>query len=384
MSKANQLGAGRFGQERRTVSARRAAIAAATGVPTEGVAPPTKLSPHMISLNPDNPRTSLGNLTDLVGSLRDHGQKVAVTVMHRDAYERAYPEKAAELEKGTTYVAVDGSSRVAAAREAGLEEVKVMVDDEQGVDENTLLESALVANIHRQDLDPLDEARALERLLRLHGSQRALAKRIHRSQGWVSQRLALLGLAPELAEALERGTENVELLRMVGNKPKEQQQQALEELKQQRAEKAARAKPAKKETVESDYVVITALAGPQEPEGQPREEVTEPRTTLSEGTQTQVPEPRQEPEEQRGILPPGSPLPYDQGFLVGRHLALKMDTEPFLQATTVMVAECWDKAGTEPSLGLLRGMLENAVQCDGDAVLALLKEFVAQLSAKPS
>ncbi|MGW7819982.1 ParB/RepB/Spo0J family partition protein [Streptomyces puniciscabiei] len=60
------------------------------------------------------------------------------------------------------------------------------------------LESALVANIHRQDLEELDEARALRRLLAIHGSQRALAKRLHRSRGWISQRLALLNLAPEL------------------------------------------------------------------------------------------------------------------------------------------------------------------------------------------
>ncbi|MFI5690167.1 ParB/RepB/Spo0J family partition protein, partial [Streptomyces sp. NPDC051636] len=183
--KADQLGAGRFGSSARPVSARRAAVAAATGVPTDGVAPPTELPTHRISLNPDNPRSTLGDLTDLAGSLRTHGQKQAITVMNRDVYIKANPDHEADLEPDTHYVVIDGSSRLAAAREAGLATIKVMVSDDQGSTSEELLESALVANIHRQDLDELDEAKALNRLLAIHGSQTALAKRLHRSQGWV-------------------------------------------------------------------------------------------------------------------------------------------------------------------------------------------------------
>ncbi|XVV32904.1 ParB/RepB/Spo0J family partition protein (plasmid) [Streptomyces sp. CA-100214] len=237
MSKADRLGAGRFGGSARPVSARRQAVAAATGVPTEGVAPPTALSPDRISLNPDNPRSSLGDLTDLAGSLKTHGQKQAITIMNRDAYVKANPEREAHLEHDTTYVVIDGSSRLAAAREAGLATLKVMVSDDQGNTSEELLESALVANIHRQDLEELDEARALQRLLGIHGSQTALAKRLHRSQGWVSQRLALLNLTPALQERISE--EPIDLLRAVGNKPAEQQEAALEALKEERARKDA-------------------------------------------------------------------------------------------------------------------------------------------------
>ncbi|MEU3838450.1 ParB/RepB/Spo0J family partition protein [Streptomyces sp. NPDC028635] len=240
MSKADQLGAGRFGA--RPVSARRQAVAAATGVPTDGVAPPSELPVHRISPNPDNPRSQLGDLTDLAGSLKTHGQKQAITVMNRDAYLAANPDRADDLEPNATHVVIDGSSRLAAAREAGLTTVKVMVSDDQGSTSEELLESALVANIHRQDLEELDEARALQRLLAIHGSQTALAKRLHRSQGWVSQRLALLTLVPELQALI--GQEPIDLLRAVGNKPADQQMEALEALKAERArreaEKAAR------------------------------------------------------------------------------------------------------------------------------------------------
>ncbi|GGN45382.1 ParB/RepB/Spo0J family partition protein [Streptomyces fuscichromogenes] len=254
MSKADQLGAGRFGGGVRGVSARRQAVAAATGVPTDGIAPPTELSPHRISLNPDNPRSSLGDLTDLAGSLKTHGQKVAITVMNRDAYLTANPEREADLEADTTHVVIDGSSRLAAAREAQLASIKIMVSDDQGTNSEELLESALVANIHRQDLEELDEARALDRLLKIYGSQTELAKRLHRSQGWVSQRLALLNLTPELQARI--GEEPIKLLRAVGNKPAAEQETALQELKDEQARQEAerqqrrQKKPAKSTTAD--------------------------------------------------------------------------------------------------------------------------------------
>ncbi|MFI7406874.1 ParB/RepB/Spo0J family partition protein [Streptomyces sp. NPDC049541] len=243
MSKADQLGAGRFGGGVRPISARRQAVAAATGVPTEGIAPPTELPVHRVSLNPDNPRSSLGDLTDLAGSLKTHGQKQAITVMNRDAYIKANPQREADLEPETTHVVVDGSSRLAAAREGGLATIKVMVSDDEGSTPEEILESALVANIHRQDLEELDEARALQRLLEIQGSQRALAKRLHRSQGWISQRLALLNLTPELQARI--GEEPIDLLRAVGNKPADQQEAALEELKAERARKEEQARASK-------------------------------------------------------------------------------------------------------------------------------------------
>ncbi|MBL1087637.1 ParB/RepB/Spo0J family partition protein [Streptomyces actinomycinicus] len=261
MSKADKLGTGRFGGAVRPVSARRQAVAAATGVPTEGVAAPSELPVHRISPNPDNPRSTLGDLTDLAGSLRTHGQKQAITVMNRDAYLKANPGQESALEADTTHVVVDGSSRLAAAREAGLATIKVMVSDDQGATSEELLESALVANIHRQDLEEIDEARALQRLLAIHGSQRTLARRLHRSQGWVSQRLALLGLTPELQARI--GQEPIDLLRAVGNKPAEQQEAALAELKAERARREAedRAGTAGSPRGEGDYAVITPRAG---------------------------------------------------------------------------------------------------------------------------
>ncbi|KAF0794824.1 ParB/RepB/Spo0J family partition protein [Streptomyces sp. FR-008] len=234
-SKAARLGAGSSFAQTQTVSARRQAISNATKAPTEGAPPPVKLPVGLISLNPANPRTALGDLSELGASLRDHGQKQAITIMSRVAYLEANPDHADNLDEGSKYVVIDGNSRLAAARDAGLTEIKVTVDEDLGANADEVLESALVANIHRKDLDPLDEARALQQLLQVVGTQQALAARLHRSQGWVSQRLALLGLTPELQEKLTAGEEPAELLRQVGKKKPEEQAAHLARLKEKKA-----------------------------------------------------------------------------------------------------------------------------------------------------
>ncbi|WP_331764175.1 ParB/RepB/Spo0J family partition protein (plasmid) [Streptomyces anulatus] len=233
MSKADTLRASAsFGQAKGGISARRAAIEAAAAAPTDGAPPPLKLPVDVISLNPDNPREELGDLTDLGASLRDHKQKTAISIMSRFAYLEGNPDRKNDLEEGTKYVVIDGNSRLAAAREAGLPDIKVMLDDELGSNPDEILESAFVANVHRQDLEPLDEAKVLQRLLQIHKTQEALATRLHRSQGWVSQRLALLGLTPELKEKLQSGEEPAALLRRVGKKKPAEQEEHLRRLKE--------------------------------------------------------------------------------------------------------------------------------------------------------
>lgn len=352
MSKADQLGTGRFGGGVRPVSARRQAVAAATGVPTEAIAPPMELPVHRISVNPDNPRSTLGDLTDLAGSLKTHGQKQAITVMNRDAYLQANPEKEADLDPDTTYVVIDGSSRLAAAREAGLTTVKIMVSDDQGATSEELLESALVANIHRQDLEELDEARALQRLLAIHGSQRALAKRLHRSQGWVSQRLSLLNLTPELQNRI--GEEPIDLLRAVGNKPADEQNAALEELKAERTRKEEeRRRPHTPESRQARESAETSTAGSppvlrtqdgdgSTAAGQPHartamiREEEPPSDSSAETTPTL---PAQATTEEAAGTADQQPkrFPYEDGRWAAQHLIHKMPPDEFNKMLTLLI-----------------------------------------------
>ncbi|MGW8954697.1 ParB/RepB/Spo0J family partition protein [Streptomyces sp. NPDC055709] len=290
MSKASKLGTGTSFQSTRPVSSRRQAIDAATKAPTEGAPPPVELPVDLISLNPANPRSELGDLTDLAGSLRDHGQKTAISIMSRFTYAEANPDHESELEPGTRYVAIDGNSRLAAAREAGLSTIKVMLDEALGSNPDEILESALVANIHRQELDHLDEARALEQLKKVYGTQEALASRLHRSQGWVSQRLALLKLTPELQKKLESGEEPAELLRSVGSKKPEEQEAHLQALKEKKARQDANRTPRNGQ--------------PSSGAGERSSQATEPASTQQRPDPQPSSPPREAAEENYGVMKP--------------------------------------------------------------------------------
>lgn len=226
---ADRLGASAsFAQAARPISARRAAIAEATGAPTMHAGLPTKLPVNRISFNPDNPRESLGDVSELGVSLREHGQKQACAVMTRAAYVAANPGREGALEPGTDHVVIDGNRRLAGARESGLASLKVTVDDTLGSTLGELVESALIANVHRADVPPLDQARAIQGLLNAHGSQENVARKLGKSGAWVSQRLALLELPEDLQDRVETGELTVKDGRRIGRLPREQQHEEAE------------------------------------------------------------------------------------------------------------------------------------------------------------
>lgn len=87
-----------------------------------------------------------------------------------------------------------------------------------------LHELALVDNLQRADLTALEEARALKDLIGEYGySQRVLGERLGKSQTWVSQRLNLLGLTPEVAGLVERGEVDPATAREIARLEKEVQ-----------------------------------------------------------------------------------------------------------------------------------------------------------------
>ena len=143
-----------------------------------------------ISPNPDQPRRrfSREGLEELAASIREHGVLQPLSV-------RRTPQG---------YELISGERRLRAARMAGLTEAPCIVVnvDSQG---SSLL--ALVENLQRRDLDFVEEAAALDRLIRTYGlSQDEAARRIGKSQSAVANKLRLLKLDPEaLALLRERG-----------------------------------------------------------------------------------------------------------------------------------------------------------------------------------
>ncbi|MCZ9336300.1 hypothetical protein NGM37_00760, partial [Streptomyces sp. TRM76130] len=66
---------------------------------------------------------------------------------------------------------IDGNRRLKAAALAGLAELRIDVNDELAASAADILESALIANVHRVDVPPLDQAKAIQQLVEVHGSQ---------------------------------------------------------------------------------------------------------------------------------------------------------------------------------------------------------------------
>lgn len=97
---------------------------------------------------------------------------------------------------GAGYIVVAGERRLRAATAAGLDEVPVLVKD---VASQEALELALIENIQREDLNPIEEALAYRRLLERPGmTQETVSHRVGKSRSAIANALRLLGLDAEL------------------------------------------------------------------------------------------------------------------------------------------------------------------------------------------
>lgn len=232
----------------------------------EGKRPPATVELRHLAHNPFNPREELTEIDETAASLREKGQIQPVTVVTRAAFLTAHPGQEEDLGE-VDYVVIDGNRRLAAARLAGLDELRIDVNDALAATAADILESALIANVHRVDVAPLDQAKALEELARVHGSQRKVAKRLGKTPAWVSQRLALLELTDELQDKVESGTLKVEPARRIGRLPKEQQ--AAEAEKVITAAKTPRQRAPRRQSGEDQTVnaVNTLGAGSVGPRG---------------------------------------------------------------------------------------------------------------------
>ena len=238
MSKADELGASSAFDEvippRR--STRRALIDQATGVATEEPATPPRIVPlAQLAHNPFNPRVTLTEVQETADSLLERGQVQPITIITRQAFLNAHPDADDQI-GAAAFVVIDGNRRLAAARLAGLEELRVDVNDDLAETAADILETALVANIQRADLAPLEEARALTQLMDTHGSLRQVARRVGKSHVWVGQRLALLNLTPELQEKVASREIPIEDGRTLGKLPQHQQTERAAELAAARVE----------------------------------------------------------------------------------------------------------------------------------------------------
>jgi ParB family transcriptional regulator, chromosome partitioning protein len=105
--------------------------------------------------------------------------------------------------RGEGFELIAGERRWRAAKMAGLTRVPVLVKE---VSDDNLLEIALIENIQREDLNPIEEAQAYQRLIESVGlTQEALATRIGRDRSYITNYLRLLKLPPDLQQLVIEG-----------------------------------------------------------------------------------------------------------------------------------------------------------------------------------
>ena len=158
--------------------------------PAEENLPVTTLPLSRVEPRQDQPRTEFDEeaLRQLADSIREYGLIQPITVRPLD---RGY------------YQIIAGERRWRASRMAGLTEVPVRIIE---ADDRTTAEMALVENLQREDLNPLEEARGYKKLMADYGlTQEEVAVRVQKSRSAVANSLRLLGLGGGVLEMVERG-----------------------------------------------------------------------------------------------------------------------------------------------------------------------------------
>jgi ParB/RepB/Spo0J family partition protein len=138
-----------------------------------------------IEPNPRQPRTHFDAdaLNELASSIREHGvlQPILVRPLGENRYQL-----------------VAGERRWRASKQAGLVSIQALVEE---IDDDTALEIAIIENLQREDLSPLEEATMYDRMIHEHGySIRKLADKLGKDKGYLENRLRLADAPEEIRQ----------------------------------------------------------------------------------------------------------------------------------------------------------------------------------------
>ena len=150
---------------------------------------PIMMKINDVEPNRDQPRKHFEEdaLLELADSIKQFGILQPLIVQKRNDY----------------YEIIAGERRWRAARQAGLEDIPAMVLE---AEEDEVMELALIENLQRQDLNPIEEAEGYERLMKQFGlTQEQVAKRVVKSRSAVANALRLLALPTEVRTMVSEG-----------------------------------------------------------------------------------------------------------------------------------------------------------------------------------
>ena len=165
------------------VSVSDAAVVAAGGLAQMGV---DQLQPGTMQPRVD---FAAAPLEELAASLRQHGVLQPLVVR--------------PIKGGSRYEIIAGERRWRAAQLAGLHEVPVVIKD---LDDSEAMQAALIENLQREDLNPIEEALGYQRMIEEHQiSKEALAGLVSRSRSHISNIMRLLNLPTEVLDMVRKG-----------------------------------------------------------------------------------------------------------------------------------------------------------------------------------
>jgi ParB family chromosome partitioning protein len=144
--------------------------------------------------DPNQPRSTMGDLDELVASIREKGILEPILVRPR-------PESEEEAPPGVLYRIISGERRYRASQEAGLYEVPVI---EMDVSEQEALEIALIENLQRKDLTPFEEAEGYRLLAERHEyTHEEIATSVGKSRTVITESLSLLQMPPRVRDTVQ-------------------------------------------------------------------------------------------------------------------------------------------------------------------------------------
>ena len=138
-----------------------------------------------IEPNPEQPRLAFNEetLLELSASIREHGVLQPILVRPLE---------------GNRFQLIAGERRWRASKLAGVDSIPALIED---IDDDTALEIAIIENLQREDISPLDEAALYDRMVRDHGySIRKLADKLGKDKGYLENRLRLADAPDEIRE----------------------------------------------------------------------------------------------------------------------------------------------------------------------------------------
>ena len=172
--------------------------------------PLTAIAPNVLQPRRIFPERAMRDLRE---SIEQHGVLAPILV-------RPYPGPG-----GARYQIVAGERRWRASGDLGLTHIPAVVRDD--IDDRSAIELALVENLQRRNIEPMEEARALGTLLTLGYSQEELARRLGKSPAHISERLRLMTLPETIQEMVLEGRLSSSAARNVARIPDRERQQAV-------------------------------------------------------------------------------------------------------------------------------------------------------------